>query len=257
MQAPLLLILSALGTLPNELYRDFRKGEFDFSVTGPGARDHITMEPGGVRIKLPSDHHVSAPIGFSDRNSIHGDFEITVSYAELEVEEPKTTRGTGIELYVVVNSPEQEAASLSHLRTQKGEYFYTAYRAAKGPDGKRQHKVKSAPAKGASGKLRLTRTGSTLSYRTAGDDGEFVPIEQFAIGTSDLELVRVAMNPGGSPTAASALITDLTIRSAESPGEASHTGFSPRALWLVIGFSGLLLSLAVGGLLGWRWYRQR
>jgi hypothetical protein len=152
-------------------------------------------------------------------------------------------------------SLDKEAASIAHLRTSNDEYVYVAHHAVAPPKAKRHHKVNMTPARTSAGRLRLSRTGSTLHYLIAGEDDQFVQVRKLDVGTQDVALVRVAVHPGGSRTGASVLFTSMDIRSEELPIKPSES--SPSTGWLVIELAGLALVAMAGGGVAWWWYIQR
>ena len=242
----LLILLSGSSELTEEVYRDFRKGEFDFPFTGPGASKYVTAAPEGVSIKLPTGHSQLPPIGFGTRIPVRGNFEITVAYENLEVENPTSGYGAGVSLYVTMDSPNKEAASLSRQLNPKDGEIYLAHRAVSRAGSKRIHETESIVARSRTGKLRMARVGNTLYYLVAEGAGEFQPLHQMDCGTDELNFIRVAADAGGSSAAVSVRITELRIR-----GQASSAGgfFSRKAIiWLVLGTLACVL-LVVGAIL--------
>jgi predicted RNA-binding protein len=242
--------------LSQEFHRDFRKGEFDFLMTGAGAAEAVALDRGGVRIKLPKGHAAAQPIGFATRMVVHGDFEITVSYEDLKVETPRTGDGTGVTLYVTFKSPRQTAASIGHLLTPKDQYTFITHRAETPPEGKRQHEIETMPAVAGGGKLRLSRTGSTLTYSAAQEGREFQQLHQFEVGPEDVDLIRVAVEPGKARTGVSVLISDLMIRAQEFPGKVKAIDLVRHTLWMAVGGLGALV-VGIGAATAWWLSRQR
>ena len=257
MMLVLLISLTLVADSPNlsqEFRRDFTKGDFDLLLTGPGAGEAVVLGRGGVQIKLPGGHKEVPPVGFASRMPVRGDFEITVSYGDLAIETPLKGSGVGLSLYITLNSPRQEAASVAHLLSPKGRYAFIAHRAQTPPKGARHHDIESMPAKAGGGKLRLSRTGSTLHYLTAQGGGDFQQIHQFEVGLEDLDLIRVAVEPGKVQSGVSVLIPDLMVRADEFPG--TMKAISRRTLRLAVGGLAALMG-CVGAVAGWWLYKRR
>jgi hypothetical protein len=259
MMSILLVVLTVGADLPKlseEFHRDFRKGEFDFVLTGAGAGNAVAVNSGGVRIKLPGGHSATQPVGFATRMTVHGDFEITVTYEDLQVETPRTGSGAGVQLYITLKSPHQAAASLSHILTTGGQYTFTAHHAETPPEGKRQHAIERMPALAGGGKLRVARTGSTLTYWAAQEGREFQELHHFNVGPEDVDLIRVGVEPGRGQSAVSVAISDFLIRAEALPDVVKPVGLARHRLWIAGGGLAALM-VGIGAVALWRLNKQR
>src|SRR5205814_3350678 len=96
----------------------------------------------------------------------------------------------------------KEAATIWRIVGKDGKPFFMSHRATTPAGGKREHSGgERTPAPSATGKLRLVRSDSTLTYLVAdGDSNEFQEIHETELGMDDIDLVRFAADNGGSLT---------------------------------------------------------
>ena len=186
----------------------------------------------------------------SFRTGVKGDFEITMEFEVVDVKEPKGGQGAGPSLYVAIESPTQEAATTGWQLKPDGRSVFFTHHASTPPGGQREHHGKTTPANGRSGKLRLVRTGSTLAYlATEGKSDSYREIDQFDIGSDEVNTVRVAASNGGSPTPVDVRINSVKVVADELGNTIPPPPPSSRwPLWLGAG-----VVLATGGAYGfWR-----
>ncbi len=185
------------------------------SLKGPNAEKCVQFEVDGLRITLPAGYVGERPItGLVTNFGVHGDFEIALSYEILQ--EPQAAdagaSGTRLTLGIVLNKATRNLASLSRkINAQSGPHF-TVWSNSTDKD---MPNTRSFPAKAKTGRLRLTRTGNLLAYAVAdGPDKDFIPLQQFPVGTEDLREIRITGNTGGDKAALDVRVTDLRIRAA-------------------------------------------
>jgi Protein of unknown function (DUF1583) len=254
----LLWAACAVPVLPAAEYtQTFRGRPYDpqhFRTTG-NARRAIRVEPQGLRITLPADAGPKPATGLVWRSGVRGDFEITLAFEILRADKPATGNGAGVSIWITMASSTKEAATIGRLVRPSGERVFFSHRASTPAGGKRQHHGgKPLTTEALSGKLRLVRKGTTLSYLAAEGEGSvFRELYQTELGAADLETVRFAADSGGSPTAVDVRLKAVNIR-ADDFGPAtpppSPTGWpvGPMAC-------GAVLLLAAGGF--WIWWRRR
>ena len=256
-----LLVLCAACAVPcasaAELGQNFRGAPVDtrlFRMTGPNASGSIKPDSRGLRITLTEEHGLRPAVGLALGTGIKGDFEITMDFKIVQVDKPVGGNGAGVSIWIKMVSYSQEAATIWWTAGKGGQPAFASHRASTGPDGKRVHYGGDPRATQAtSGRLRLVREGSTLSFRVAeGSSDVFVDLWETEIGEDDLEIVRFAADNGGSPTLVDVLITDVKITS-DDEGVPDQLPPHPLRwpLWVGLG----LVALSLGGGY-WFWSRR-
>jgi hypothetical protein len=243
--------------LADDLTQSFLAGrpyEKAFRPTGPDAGKAIRPEPPGLRITLTPDHGHKPAVGLAARTGVRGDFEITLAYEILKVDKPTGGTGAGVSLWITMVSHTKEAATIARLVKPGGETVFISHRASTPAGGPRQHHGgKPLATEVPSGKLRLVRSGATLTYLVAEGEGSFREIYQTALGTDDLDTVRLAADNGGSPTAVDVRLKGVSIR-ADGFGPARPLPRPSRwPLWIVVGVTVALLTAGAF----WLWRRHR
>jgi hypothetical protein len=248
-----------------EITYDFRGQPYDpalFRLTGPGASTAIRSDSRGLRITLPPEHGMKPAVGLVLNSGLKGDFEITMEYEILEAERPTGGNGAGVSIWITMVSYTKEAATIWRMNrsgtgldgSKNSLPLFGSHRASTPIGGTREHSGGDLLlARAAFGKLRLARTGSTLTYRVAdGASDEFQDIYETELGEDDVDTVRFAADNGGSPTLVDVLIRGVHIRSDEAgPVELLPPLPSRWPAVLVIGAGVLILG-------GSYWYwRQR
>jgi hypothetical protein len=104
----------------------------------------------------------------------------------------------------------------------------------------------SSPAR--SGRLRLVRTGSVLSFYVAqGADGPFQLFQRYPFSADDLKDIRIAGSTGSAQASLHARASDLRVRAGRIAGEDSLV--SQGGSWLILLLALLWGSWAIGS--GW------
>ena len=257
--ATMVLLAASFGQMSEEFYQDFRGGEFHPALNrfGPEAASAMRSESRGLRITLASGRQDKAAVGVTPRFRIAGDFEITVGYQLLAVEKPKTGIGAGIKVWGKIQADEFQAMTLMHALDPDGSGAWLAMFATGDDPKKRKFQMKSQPTRAQSGRLRLVRTGSELSFQVAEDGREqFQEIQRVTVATGEVVSLRIGANTSGSPTGARVRLVDLRIRASALPGKPTTLPRRRQSLWWVV--LGLIVILAAGGggFALW-WYRPQ
>ncbi|HTU91287.1 MAG TPA: DUF1583 domain-containing protein, partial [Gemmataceae bacterium] len=219
-----------------------------FKFTGPKARQQMTEEAEGLRITLPAEGTNPQPTGLVANFPVSGDFEITTSYELLKADKPANGSGVGVQLYIVMESPTQEAILFGRFHAPHLGHVYTCARLGTNAEGERQYVPTSFPAPTNAGRLRLTRNGSRVICLAAESDGDdFQPIHEFELGAADLSVVRVAADTGNSNNPVVVRIGDFEIRAAGAP--------LWRRAWPYLISTIFAIFICAGGL--WVWRRRR
>jgi serine/threonine protein kinase len=244
------------------VYQDFRGRPIDthlFRLAGPKARQQMTVEPEGLRIALPAPGVQPQPTGLIANFPVSGDFEITTSYELLQADKPANGFTVGVQLYLLMESPTQEAVLLGRFNTSDQGDVYNCARLGTHAEGKRRYHSDYYPTGTRAGRLRLARRGSLVSYLVAeAEREEFREIHKANLGTDDLKIVRVAADTGNSDSPVEVRIGDLEIRALKVPAEFSPPPSASRRRWFFYLYPALALltiSLLLSG--SWLWQRRR
>lgn len=251
------VLLSSVGQMKEEFYQDFRgDSAMDPALGpfGPNSAEAMHSEAEGLRVSLSAGRGNGLPVGFVPRFKIAGDFEITVGYEILSSDEPYSGMGAGVKVWGKTSSKEFRAMTLAHvIRPQEGCGFVAIF--ARDGDEGRVFETKSLTTDAKTGRLRLARTGSELSFLVAeGESETFDELQRATIGPDDVVALRITANTGDVACAVTIRFLDLRIRAEDLPErQGGSTGFWGR---YVVGF--VLLQVAgVSGFLLWRHQRRR
>jgi hypothetical protein len=232
---------------------------------GPDAEACVVFEPEGLRIALPARY--SGQLGFHGERpdtgvvlplGVKGDFDVAVTYEVLRQPEKEDAGHpqTRVSLDVAVDRRTNTAAVLSwRVSRWNGAELLAWMNEPDEAGGERKEKFKEFPAPPPTGRLRVVRNGSMLSYYAAeGADGEFKLLQRYPFSAADLEDVRVTGSTGGPRAALEVRLTDLRIRAdAFILREPERRGWiGPLALALAA-----LLAVAAAVVLGLRRSRPR
>jgi hypothetical protein len=250
-----LVALAPALTHAEEFRQDFLGRPYDQNVflkTGSNHARVVQTEPRGLRIALPTDHGNKQPVGLVAATGAHGDFEITMEFDLLQVDKPTTGYGAGVSIYIATAAPTKEAATIARVVRPDGTQVLTFHRATTSSEGKRQHHTESLATEAQSGKLRLVRSGTTLSYQFArGESNAFHEVHEAELGEEDLEMIRFAADAGGSPTLVDVCIKAVSIKADDFGSARSPLPSSPWSFWWLAGLA-VLLTAAAGY---WLWSR--
>jgi Protein of unknown function (DUF1583) C domain len=253
--ACLLFAIGATGSLESEFYQDFRGKSLDAKLKsfGHDNKKVCQIEPEGLRITLPAKREKTEAVGLTPSFGIAGDFEITLSYELIKAETPNTGYGVGVNIWMMLDSPQEETAKVGHyLRVKEGNTFFADSKLGK---EKSKYRMKTRPTDAMTGKLRLARTGATLRCLIAEtNNGEFEELLRVEIGAHHVRRVRFAANTGGSPAALDMRLLDLHIR-ADDLGDAPLLT-KPAPISLVYYIAGSIALVMIGAAL-WRWRSKR
>lgn len=200
----------------DELYHDFRKERFDprtYQVLGEADSKHVRPEPEGLRLMLPAAVGQSRPTGVGARARLSGDFEITAKFEIIKVDQPRSGYGAGFSIYASIDSPTQDAVSISWVRRPKEGTVYVAHQASGASGQSRRQRAHFAEAQHGSGILRLSRRGEVIAYSVSdGPDAEFREIWRTGPVQGDVSSLRLTANNGGASLAVDVRLDELTIR---------------------------------------------
>ncbi len=250
--------LSNSGT---NLAQDFRgrlMPERPWQLAGDGAESLTRPEETGLRVTIPAGRSAGPahrnPVGVVLGNAVAGDFDISCGYEIVQMELPQKGWGVGFELFVMTDTPTQEAFALERMLRPDGANVYLCSRNTS-LNGKREFLIKHVPAAGTTGRLRLTRTGRELTAWCAEGGGDYRELGRYDLGPENLTTVRFAANPGVGLNAIDVRIGDVKVHY-DPTAVAAAFAWWVREGWLAraesIGF-GLTLALLAGwAVVRWR-----
>ena len=214
-------------------YQDFRGGRrpvAPLSLFGAQVDAVTRAEEEGFRITLPSRRDSTDPVGLVMTAPVQGDFEITARYQILHVDRPMTGYGVGFELYIMTDTPKEEAIGFSDVLRPVGGEVYWCSRNSAGHNAVQHHEsdvlsssaLSPSTALRATGRLRLTRVGAEVAMTVAENDADaFRVIFHTTLGLEDLSMIRLAANTGAAQAALDLRIVDLMIRCDRPPASSA------------------------------------
>jgi WD40 repeat protein/predicted RNA-binding Zn-ribbon protein involved in translation (DUF1610 family) len=256
------LWLAAAGptTSESQTYEQSFKGgtecPSDFKLFGPGAEEHLRFQPDGLRITLPpGSQGGGAATGVRSLFGVRGNFEITVSFDILAESPPAGPHShPRFTLEIPLDRPEASAASLSRRTTAKGGVDFLPWvRLWNETTQRNEEWSKPFSTTARSGRLRLVRSGSTLSYYASeGKDGDFTLLQTHDFGDEDVKEVVLAAATEDAQAALDVHVSDLRIRARPVPNLPRSSAPPPgkgRSWLAAAAIIGLLTALALPG--GW------
>ncbi len=235
------------------LRQDFRgsKGPLPpLRLTGPDCERVSKLEEKGWRITLAADRPMPEVVGLVLTNPVQGNFEITTGYEILRADRPPKGGGVGLELFVAMDTPEQDAFKLYRFqRPREGDGFMCVRSTGIGRD--RRHDGIFDRAESKTGQLRITRRGAEVAFSAAEEGETFRELYRYSPGSADLKLVRIGAYTSNDPYPVDLRITDFRIQAdsltldppPDAAGSSTSSPKSPRIWLLVGGLIGLILLL--------------
>jgi serine/threonine protein kinase len=214
---------------PQEYYHSFKDHPDDrqgLELIGPDADDCVKFEPAGLRITLPAGY--TGPPGFHGERpdtgvilsvGVKGDFEITAGFEILQEPAPGEAGlpQTRLTLDAGADRAKNTVTALSRrVENGAGSQFLTWMIRWDEEAGKHDSAWGAFPTRASTGRLRLARSGSVVSYYVAeGPDGEFTLLRKEPFTGGDLEDVRLVASTGANAQGSlDARFTDVRIRAA-------------------------------------------
>jgi serine/threonine protein kinase len=216
------------GELTAVFHQDLRTPDLNSSVLRPMGTG-FRPEAQGARITLTADEGVPSS-GLATNFQVHGDFEITVSYEILMADIPNSGYGVGVNLYVAINPENNDAVTLARRTFTDGRTVFISNRMTP-TNGKLRHKTKTLPSTATTGKLRIRRVGSKVSFLVVeGDRPDFALVDELEFDKADIRFVETGGSTGRAKCGLNILLLDLTIRAEALPGLAEANADVPSAI---------------------------
>jgi hypothetical protein len=238
-------------------FKDLSAKPDGFELFGPEAENCVHFEPDGLRIQTLRDFPSNHPsTGLTHNTVAKGDFEITTDFEILHEPEPTEVEkdGARFTLDVVLEDNERLAALSRRVGPpqQGGTQFLAFSRERDQRTNRLIDRARGFASTAKSGRLRIARKGSQLSFAEAeGAGDEFKNLQQIPFGTGDVWDLRLVAGGGGPNGWLDVRIIGMTIRADALPS--SGTISSHKALWTVAGAAALLAALIVILI----WHRRR
>ncbi len=225
-------------------------------LDGPNASQVARPDGQGLRIRLSADRSDRAGVGVATKFRLAGDFEATLTFEILAIEEQAPPEGAGVAMLLTFEKPVTGGAAISRLRKAKQEVF-GASRITPGADGKDRYKTQNVPATGMQGKLRLVRTGPTLKYLIAEGSDEFREINSAEVGTEDVTDLRAQVRTAGKAASVDARLIHWAIQADALPNRPTLKPVVSSGWGWLVGTMFVLLVLGLGGGAGFYFWKQR
>jgi serine/threonine protein kinase len=216
-------------------------------LSGPSPEECVRFEPEGLRITLPLGFEGERPpTGLRTNIAVQGDFEITMSFELLKMPGPENAGTSGAKLHLILDAAKYKAG-FSRVLTPWGGSRLTAWLSRPG----QKQLFEGFPNEALSGRLRLVRTGPTLSYFFSQDpDTDFTLLKEFPFTEEEVNNISLTAQTSSPRASLDARITDLHIRAASLPN-LSATPY-PRIVLIFGAGLGLLLAVVLGIFLAMR-----
>jgi hypothetical protein len=242
--------------LTAEYHQDFRDAKFDFKslkLVGGSAEQLVKAERDGLHVRIPAGLENPAAVGITPRFRIHGDFEITVSFAIVKADAVVRGYGLGAAIWVETDTETAEAVTIERgVLPKEGDRYTSTRISGPPPPESRKYDVRRAPAESRFGALRMARVGSLIitSFADGGKE-PFHVLRTVELGPEDLTLCRLSADTGVSNHGVEVRFEDLTIRAEALPGYAgaAQATAPDRFPWVLVG--GAVVGFALLAVLVW------
>lgn len=183
----------------------------------------LRREPEGFRITLAGDRpNPMGRAGLELKTTVHGDFDLVAAYELLAHETPTDGYGVGFEFFAhTMHTPQQGMGVYRVSRVKQGD-GYLVSRNYLQDDGQVGYKQRFVPGTVKSGRLRLTRTGTTATaWAAEREDGEFQKLAEYDLEPDDLKVIWLMAFTGHAQYPLDLRLTWLKVRSASSSAAAA------------------------------------
>lgn len=247
----ILLVIASNGGATEHVVQRFSKEPLNLRFlkrVGQNAAESIVQSPAGLKITIPFTDGKSA--GFETQFSLIGDFKTTLGYRLADVPPPDEGHGAGVVLRVFSRPGTQGSAGLAVRKKKDAKIAFgtVSFRAQKN-----KQDLKSYPAQADHGRLRISRTGSQLTFEVAeGDAADFRQLQQVEFGDEPVRTIQVMADTGGSARKMSVSLDEFSasadrITFAFPPEKQS----SAWAIWMACAMGAVVAMATLAGLI-WR-----
>lgn len=213
----------------HEPFQGTPRQEKDFELLGD-AEQFLKYEDEGMRIALPAGKS-RGPIGVVTTFGVKGDFDVSVRYEVFQEPEPANAGSinTGTRVSLTLKLDQVHEASIRRKVTPEAPVHILAWRFIK-PDGaaKPLNKGANFPVKQKSGRLRMVRNGTELSYYLSdGQETEFKLLTTFPFVADDIKAIHIFGHTSSPKAALEVRFTDLHIEAKAVAPKAAATIVRP------------------------------
>lgn len=191
----------------------------DFTRLGTDAAQCVKYEDQGLRITLPAGK--SRPTtGVGTTFGLKGDFDVSVRYEILHEPEPADAgqSNTGTRISLTVKLDETYEAAIRRKITPEQPVHILTWRRMRPPGATKDlNNGAIFPVKEKSGRLRLERRGTELSYYHSDGDMEFKLLTTFPFVADDIQSIQRFGETSGPKAALDARFSDLHITATSPP----------------------------------------
>jgi hypothetical protein len=233
-----------------DYYHDFRGQPLAPDLAYFQGEDGRFFNPGpdGLKITIPKTwRHPGGGIGVQTMFGLAGDFEITLRFADLEVDIPPSGFGVGVGIHMIKMGMIPEKIMIARVARAGDDQIVLT---------QRKTSVQTSLAREKSGQLRLTRLKGTLHYWWSPGLGkdDFRELDRTEIGTDDMGDIRLAAMTNQKPCDLVVRLVDFRIRQTDLAIEESASPHPPESTHslLILGCVLLLLFLVAGGFVMYR-----
>ena len=191
---------------------DFRGREFDPRLFSTKADETCFQStPDGLRMTAVGESGKTVTVRLGARLGLKGDFEITLSFEQLQMQRPPKGQRTGVMLACAIDNEQQDSVTTYRRINDLGAHVVAAGWGAAMPDKKRKYGGLAVTNAAESGRLRLSRKGSKIFHLFAENDSEeFELIHESIVGREDVR-THTIIDVGNADGTTAVVWKELTI----------------------------------------------
>jgi hypothetical protein len=224
-----------------------------FEAYGYQTQRTIYPYPSAVRFWIPAGVKEAAQSGMYSYFALAGDFEVVLTYELFKLQPTDTGYGSGVGLAFDVQG-DAGRAMIQRVHKGKEGHGYLISSGLKKPKKELQEEYKFVPAEVPWGRMGIRRIKKELVFlATDAPGGELNEIGRMPFTDRTIRPMRIFVDPGGSPTAIDARVSQIDVRAEEISG--GRTVVGPRSYaslwWLAVPVGGVIVVYGA-----WRRWRK-
>jgi hypothetical protein len=221
----LLIVMSASAseTLKFE-FKDFNSPGAPYKFQGQNAEQFGVIDGKGLVMKLPAERGNGESLGVRGKFEVAGDFQITLRYEILFVQNPAPQNGCGAAIWVRFAGEPRLGATVTRTHRPEGERF-VANKITTNEKGGEKYNPTFFPATENFGRIRLVRIGKLVKYYAAdGDAVDFKHLFDWEANDGNITNLFIQATTGGLPAAVTVRLLDIEIVADQLPKLGSWAG---------------------------------